>query len=125
MFILSRGQRVQPSRLAHPPGDLPGWDGPTDTVAIELLAIPAGDPAARPLFVEPLRPIVLADMVKPGQTAIRLFDRLQVVATVRESLATSLQVGQQLPVILEALDLTYDRTPGEILPETKCSVACF
>ena len=53
----------------------------------ELSATPAGGPAARPLFVEPLRPIVLADMVKPGQTAIRLFDRLQVVATVRESLA--------------------------------------
>ena len=47
----------------------------------------------------------VGDMVKPGQTVLRLYDRLQLVATVRESLATRLQVGQQLPVTLEALDL--------------------
>ncbi len=60
----------------------------------------------------------VGDMVRPGQTVFRLFDRLQLVATVRESLATSLQVGQQLPVTLEALDLHCEGTISEIVPES-------
>ncbi len=60
----------------------------------------------------------VGDMVRPGQTVLRLFDRLQLVATVRESLATSLQVGQQLPVTLEALDLHCEGTISEIVPES-------
>ena len=59
----------------------------------------------------------VGDMVKPGQTVLHLYDRLQLVATVRESLATSLQVGQQLPVTLEALDLRCHGTISEIVPE--------
>jgi len=59
----------------------------------------------------------VGDMVKPGQTVLRLYDRLQLVATVRESLATSLEVGQQLPVTLEALDLRCAGTISEIVPE--------
>jgi RND family efflux transporter MFP subunit len=60
----------------------------------------------------------VGDMVTPGQTVLRLYDRLQLVATVRESLATSLQVGQQLPVTLEALDLRCQGTISEIVPES-------
>jgi len=60
----------------------------------------------------------VGDMVRPGQTVLRLYDRLQLVATVRESLATSLQVGQQLPVTLEALDLHCEGTISEIVPES-------
>jgi RND family efflux transporter MFP subunit len=60
----------------------------------------------------------VGDMVKPGQTVLRLYDRLQLVATVRESLATSLHVGQQLPVTLEALDLHCQGTISEIVPES-------
>ena len=60
----------------------------------------------------------VGDMVTPGQTVLRLYDRLQLVATVRESLATSLQVGQQLPVTLEALDLRCEGTVSEIVPES-------
>lgn len=59
----------------------------------------------------------VGDMVKPGQTVLRLYDRLQLVATVRESLATSLKLGQQLPVTLEALDLHCEGTVSEIVPE--------
>ena len=59
----------------------------------------------------------VGDMVKPGQTVLRLYDRLQLVATVRESLATKLQVGQQLPVTLEALELRCHGTISEIVPE--------
>ena len=60
----------------------------------------------------------VGDMVQPGQTVLRLYDRLQLVATVRESLATSLQVGQQLPVTLEALNLRCHGTISEIVPES-------
>jgi RND family efflux transporter MFP subunit len=59
----------------------------------------------------------VGDMVKPGQTVLRLYDQLQLVATVRESLATRLEVGQQLPVTLEALDLHCAGTISEIVPE--------
>lgn len=59
----------------------------------------------------------VGDMVRPGQTVLRLYDRLQLVASVRESLATSLRVGQQLPVTLEALDLHCEGAISEIVPE--------
>ena len=67
----------------------------------------------------------VGDMVKPGQTVLRLYDRLQLVATVRESLATSLQVGQQLPVTLEALDLRCHGTISEIVPEANVLSRAF
>ena len=59
----------------------------------------------------------VGDMVKPGQTVLRMYDQLQLVATVRESLATRLEVGQQLPVTLEALKLRCHGTISEIVPE--------
>jgi RND family efflux transporter MFP subunit len=59
----------------------------------------------------------VGDMVTPGQTVLRLYDRLQLVATVRESLATNLKVGQQLPVTLEALKLRCEGSISEIVPE--------
>jgi RND family efflux transporter MFP subunit len=59
----------------------------------------------------------VGDMAKPGQTVVRLYDQLQLVATVRESLATKLEIGQQLPVTLEALDLHCEGTISEIVPE--------
>ncbi|MGD2107838.1 MAG: efflux RND transporter periplasmic adaptor subunit [Phycisphaerae bacterium] len=59
----------------------------------------------------------VGDMASPGQTVVRLYDQLQLVATVRESLATSLELGQKLPVTLEALDLACYGTVSEIVPE--------
>jgi RND family efflux transporter MFP subunit len=59
----------------------------------------------------------VGDMVTPGETLVRLYDRLQLVATVRESLATSLKIGQQLPVTLPALDLHCAGAVAEIVPE--------
>ena len=59
----------------------------------------------------------VGDMVQPGQTVFRLYDQLQLVATVRESLATQLRVSEQLPVTLEALDLHCHGTISEIVPE--------
>ena len=60
----------------------------------------------------------VGDMARPGQTVLRLYDQLQLVATVRESLATRLKVSQQLPVTLEALDLHCEGTISEIVPES-------
>ncbi|UCE60764.1 MAG: efflux RND transporter periplasmic adaptor subunit, partial [Phycisphaerales bacterium] len=60
----------------------------------------------------------VGDMVQPGQTVLRLYDKLQLVATVRESLATRLEVSQQLPVTLDALDLRCEGTISEIVPES-------
>jgi len=60
----------------------------------------------------------VGDMVKPGQTLLRLYDQLQLIATVRESLATKLKKGQQLPVTLVALDLHCSGIISEIVPET-------
>ena len=60
----------------------------------------------------------VGDMTRPGQTVLRLYDQLQLVATVRESLATRLKVSQQLPVTLEALDLHCEGTISEIVPES-------
>ena len=67
----------------------------------------------------------VGDMVTPGQTVLRLYDRLQLAATVRESLATSLEVGQQLPVTLEALDLHCEGTISEIVPEADALSRAF
>jgi RND family efflux transporter MFP subunit len=60
----------------------------------------------------------VGDMVQPGQTVLRLYDRLQLVATVRESLATSLRVSQTLPVTLDALGLRCEGMISEIVPES-------
>ncbi|MFH1746107.1 MAG: efflux RND transporter periplasmic adaptor subunit [Planctomycetota bacterium] len=60
----------------------------------------------------------VGDMVQPGQTVLRLYDQLQLVATVRESLATRLKVSQKLPVTLEALALQCEGTISEIVPES-------
>jgi RND family efflux transporter MFP subunit len=67
----------------------------------------------------------VGDMVKPGQTVLRLYDQLQLVATVRESLATSLQVGQRLPVTLDALNLHCEGTISEIVPEADALSRAF
>ena len=59
----------------------------------------------------------VGDMVTPGQTVMRLFDRLQLVAVVRESMATRLKVEQSLPVTLDAINLHCSGTISEIVPE--------
>lgn len=60
----------------------------------------------------------VGDMVQPGETVLRLFDQLQLVATVRESLATRLKMSQKLPVALDALNLRCTGTVSEIVPES-------
>jgi len=59
----------------------------------------------------------VGDMAKPGQPLVKLFDRLQLVATVRESLAERLKVGDDLAVHLEALNKSCQGRVSEIVPE--------
>ena len=53
----------------------------------------------------------VGDMVTPGQPLVTLYDptHMQLVASVRESLTSRLQVGQQIGVRVEGLDKTVQR----------------
>ena len=61
------------------------------------------------------------DTVSPGQALLTMYDRqrMQMVATVRESLAMGLEVGQQVAARLDALDLNCHATISEIVPEAQ------
>lgn len=67
------------------------------------------------------------DTVLPGQKLITLYDntRMQLVASVRESLTQRLNVGQQIGVRLEAMNKTCMGTISEIVPETETASRTF
>jgi RND family efflux transporter MFP subunit len=71
--------------------------------------------------------IDVGDMVTPGQILVTLFDpsRMQLVASVRESLAHRLQTGQTLGVRIEGLDKQCQGTISEIVPEAESSSRAF
>ena len=61
------------------------------------------------------------DMVTPGQMLVTLFDpkRMQLVASVRESLTRNLQVGQSIGVRIDGLNKQCSGTVSEIVPESQ------
>ena len=67
------------------------------------------------------------DTVSPGQALLTMYDRqrMQMVATVRESLAMGLEVGQQVAARLDALDLNCRATISEIVPEAQAESRSF
>jgi len=67
------------------------------------------------------------DMVTPGQMLVTLFDpkRMQLVASVRESLAYRLEVGQSIDVQIEGLKKQCKGTISEIVPEAQSSSRSF
>jgi RND family efflux transporter MFP subunit len=69
--------------------------------------------------------IDVGDMVTSGQVLLMLFDpkRMQLVASVRESLAYKLQVGQKIGVKVDVLKKLCSGTVSEIVPEAQ-SVSC-
>jgi RND family efflux transporter MFP subunit len=81
----------------------------------------------------PIRGVVIdkkvdvGDTVKPGQMLVTLFDptRMQLVASVRESLAHRLQVGQSIEVQIGSFDKLYLGTIHEIVPEAESSSRAF
>ena len=67
------------------------------------------------------------DVVQPGQLICTLYDptHLQLVATVREELASRLQIGQPVAVTLEALGKECQGNVAEIVPEAESRTRSF
>lgn len=67
------------------------------------------------------------DTVTPGQTLLTLYDptHMQLVASVRESLAMKLKVGQKLPARLESLGYECFATVSEVVPKADASNRSF
>lgn len=67
------------------------------------------------------------DTVSPGQTLVVLYDptRMQLVASVRESLTQHLKVGQELGVFIEALKQECTGRVSEIVPESESASRSF
>jgi len=71
--------------------------------------------------------VEVGDTVTPGQTLLKLFDptRMQLVASVRESLTQRLTVGQTIGVHVEALAKTCEGQVSEIVPEAHAASRTF
>jgi membrane fusion protein (multidrug efflux system) len=69
----------------------------------------------------------VGDMVTPGQTLATLLDpkRMQLVASVRESLAHRLRVGQTIDVQIENISKECSGTISEIVPESESASRAF
>ena len=69
----------------------------------------------------------VGDMVTPGQLLLTLFDpkRMQLIASVRESLTSRLQVGQTIGVRIDGLHKQCSGTVSEIVPESQSSSRAF
>ncbi len=69
----------------------------------------------------------VGDMVSPGQLLVTLYDqkRMQLVASVRESLTHRLQVGQEIGVRVEGLNKQCAGTVSEIVPEAQSTSRSF
>lgn len=67
------------------------------------------------------------DTVIPGQTLLTIYEpgNMQLVASVRESLALSLQVGQPITAKLESLDHECVATVSEVVPKADASSHSF
>lgn len=67
------------------------------------------------------------DTVSPGQVMVTMYDpsHMQMVVTVRESLALRLKVGQKLPARLDAIDFECLATVSEIVPEAQAESRSF
>ncbi len=71
--------------------------------------------------------VEVGDTVVPGQVLLTLFDptHMQMVASVRESLAMTLKPGQLLPTRLDSLDLDCEATVSELVPEADVASRSF
>jgi RND family efflux transporter MFP subunit len=69
----------------------------------------------------------VGDMITPGQVLLTLYDptRMQLVATVRESLTHRLQVGQEIPVRIDGLNKQCSGKVSEIVPEAQSASRAF
>lgn len=67
------------------------------------------------------------DTLQPGQVLATMYDpgRMQMVASVRESLARKLSVGQELAARIDTLDMDCHATVSEIVPEAQAESRSF
>ena len=67
------------------------------------------------------------DTAAPGQVLVTLYDptQMQMVASVREGLASRLKVGEEVPARLENLGLDCHATVREIVPESQAATRSF
>ncbi|UCD28485.1 MAG: efflux RND transporter periplasmic adaptor subunit [Planctomycetota bacterium] len=67
------------------------------------------------------------DTVRPGQVLVNLYDptRMQLVASVRESLVKRLQVGHSIDVRIDTLSLECKGTVSEIVPQAESTTRTF
>ncbi len=73
------------------------------------------------------RRVESGDTVTPGQVLLTLYDpgRMQLVASVRESLTRRLEVGRTIGVTIDALDLNCQGLISEIVPEAEAQSRSF
>jgi RND family efflux transporter MFP subunit len=71
--------------------------------------------------------VEVGDTVTPGQTLVTIFNpaKMQMLASVRESLAFRLRVGQKVPGRIDALDYEGEATISEIVPEAQAASRSF
>ncbi len=71
--------------------------------------------------------VEVGDTARPGQVLLTLYDptRMQLVASVRESLTQRLAVGQIIGVHIDSLDRTCEGTVSEIVPEAESASRTF
>lgn len=71
--------------------------------------------------------IQTGDTVSPGQTLLTIYDpnQMQLVASVRESLALKLRVGQEVAAKLESLDHECMATVSEVVPQADVGSRSF
>jgi len=69
----------------------------------------------------------VGDTVSPGQTLLKLIDptHMQMVASVRESLAHKLKVGQEIGVKVDTMKMACSGTVSEIVPESSSESRTF
>jgi RND family efflux transporter MFP subunit len=71
--------------------------------------------------------VEVGDTVGPGQVLVTLYDptRMQLIASVRESLTQRLDVGQTINVRVDALNKTCEGQISEIVPEAQAASRSF
>jgi RND family efflux transporter MFP subunit len=71
--------------------------------------------------------VEVGDTVSPGQVLLTIFDptHMQMVASVRESLALKLKPGQLLPTRLDALNFECEAAISEVVPEADVASRSF
>lgn len=71
--------------------------------------------------------VEIGDTVTPGQVLLTMYDpsKMQLEASVRESLAARLRVGQTIAVKLDALEHACDGTISEIVPRAEAASRSF